>query len=151
MKIPAENTAKAVVYQKNADDSYIVAFIRGDLDINETKLTNVVGEDIHPAVIEDDSILTAGFIGPVGISDKVTVYFDNSLEGIDYLVTGANKVDTHYTGFNVERDCPDAKYVDLAKSQKEVFVQTVASLLLIFQEVLKLVISSNLVQNIQRQ
>ena len=115
LKIPAENTAKAVVYQKNADDSYIVAFIRGDLDINETKLTNAVGEDIHPAVIEDDSILTAGFIGPVGISDKVTVYFDNSLEGIDYLVTGANKVDTHYTGFNVERDCPDAKYVDLAK------------------------------------
>ena len=95
--------------------AYIVAFIRGDLDINETKLTNAVGEDIHPAVIEDDSILTAGFIGPVGISDKVTVYFDNSLEGIDYLVTGANKVDTHYTGFNVERDCPDAKYVDLAK------------------------------------
>ena len=39
LKIPAENTAKAVVYQKNADDSYIVAFIRGDLDINETKLT----------------------------------------------------------------------------------------------------------------
>ena len=115
LKIHAENTAKAVVYQKNADDSYIVAFIRGDLDINETKLTNAVGEDIHPAVIEDDSILTAGFIGPVGISDKVTVYFDNSLEGIDYLVTGANKVDTHYTGFNVERDCPDAKYVDLAK------------------------------------
>ena len=115
LKIPAENTAKAVVYQKNADDSYIVAFIRGDLDINETKLTNAVGEDIHPAVIEDDSILTAGFIGPVGISDKVTVYFDNSLKGIDYLVTGANKVDTHYTGFNVERDCPDAKYVDLAK------------------------------------
>ena len=44
LKIPTENTAKAVVCQKNADDSYIVAFIRGDLDINETKLTNAVGE-----------------------------------------------------------------------------------------------------------
>ena len=115
LHIPAENTAKAVVYQRNADDSYVVAFIRGDLDINETKLTNALGCEIHPAVIEDDSVLTAGFIGPVGINEKVTVLFDNSLKDIDYLVTGANKVDTHYTGFNVERDCPDAKYFDLAK------------------------------------
>lgn len=48
-------------------------------------------------------------------SDKVTVFFDSSLKGIDYLVTGANKVDTHYTGFNVERDCGDVEYYDLAK------------------------------------
>lgn len=70
LHIPAENTAKAVVYQRNADDSYVVAFIRGDLDINETKLTNALGCEIHPAVIEDDSVLTAGFIGPVGINEN---------------------------------------------------------------------------------
>lgn len=115
LNIPAENTCKAVVYQRNADDSYIVAFIRGDLDINETKLTNAVGEAIHPAVITDDCELTAGFIGPVGLSDKITVLFDNSVEGIDYLVTGANKVDTHYRGFNVERDYGKVEYLDLAK------------------------------------
>ena len=115
LNIPAENTAKAVVYQRNADDSYIVAFIRGDLDINETKLTNAIGEEIHPAVITDDCELTAGFIGPVGLSDKITVLFDKSLVGIDYLVTGANKVDTHYQGFNVERDYGKAEYLDLAK------------------------------------
>lgn len=115
LKIPAENTAKAVVYQRNEDDTFVVAFIRGDLDINEAKLTKVVGCDSHPADIVDDSVLTAGFIGPVGISDKVTVFFDSSLKGIDYLVTGANKVDTHYTGFNVERDCGDVEYYDLAK------------------------------------
>lgn len=115
LNIPAENTAKAVVYQRNEDDSYVVAFIRGDLDINETKLTNKLGCDIHPAVIEDDSILTAGFIGPVNINDKVTVLFDSSIEGIDYLVTGANQIDKHYKGFNIARDCGDVEYVDLAK------------------------------------
>lgn len=115
LKIDPKNTAKAVVYQRNEDDSFVVAFIRGDLDINETKLTNALGCDIHPAVIEDDSVLTAGFIGPVGINEKVTVLFDTSLKDIDYLVTGANKVDKHYTGFNVERDCPGAEYIDLAK------------------------------------
>lgn len=115
LNVPAENTCKAVVYQRNADDSYIVAFIRGDLDINETKLTNALRCDIHPAVITEDCELNAGFIGPVGLSDKITVLFDNSLEGVDYFVTGANKVDAHYTGFNIERDYGKAEYLDLAK------------------------------------
>ncbi len=115
LKVEAKNTAKAVVYQKNADDSFVVAFIRGDLDINETKLTNLVGEDIHPAVISDDDVLTAGFIGPVGINENVTVYVDSSLKDIKSLVTGANERDFHYTGFNVERDLGKVEYVDVAK------------------------------------
>lgn len=115
LKIAPENTAKAVVYQKNSDDSYIIAFIRGDLDINETKLTKAVGEEVHPAVITEESGIVAGFIGPMGLPEHVTVLFDNSLKGINYLVTGANEVDQHYQGFNVARDCGDVEYLDLAK------------------------------------
>ena len=115
LNIPAENTCKAVVYQKNEDDSYIVAFIRGDLDINETKLVNALGCDIHPAEITADCELNAGFIGPVGLSDKITVLFDNSLNGVDNFATGANKVDKHYVGFNIERDYGEVEYLDLAK------------------------------------
>ena len=115
LDVPPENTAKAVVYQRNEDDTYIVAFIRGDLDVNETKLVRAAGCEIHPAEVEDDSVLTAGFIGPVGINEKVTVLFDKSLKDIDYLVTGANKVDYHYKGFNVDRDCDNPEYVDIAK------------------------------------
>ena len=115
LNIPAENTCKAVVYQRNEDDSYIVAFIRGDLDINETKLVNALGCDIHPAEITADCELTAGFIGPVGLSDKITVLFDNSLKGVDNFATGANKVDKHYVGFNIERDYGEVEYLDLAK------------------------------------
>lgn len=115
LKIDPKNTAKAVVYQRNEDDSFVVAFIRGDLDINETKLTNTLKCAVHPGVIEGDSVLTAGFIGPVGINEKVTVLFDESLKGINYLVTGANKPDKHLSGFNVDRDCPGAEYVDIAK------------------------------------
>ena len=115
LDIPAKNTAKAVVYQRNEDDSYIVGFVRGDLDINETKLANAAGCEIHPGEIVDDSILTAGFIGPVGINEKVTVLIDKSLKDIDFLVTGANKTDYHYKGFNVERDIENPEYVDIAK------------------------------------
>lgn len=63
---PQDKSCKAVVYQRNHDDSYVVVFIRGDLDINETKLTNFLGCDIHPAVITPECGLNAGYIGPVG-------------------------------------------------------------------------------------
>lgn len=103
-----ERSCKAVVYQKNTDDSYVVLFLRGDREVNETKLTNFLGCEIHPAVITEDSGLTAGFIGPVGLTKRLaagsTVLFDRSLAHASDLVCGANKPDYHYTGLSVERD-----------------------------------------------
>ena len=80
---PLEKSCKAVVYQKNATDEYVVIFVRGDLDINETKLTNLLGEAVHPAVITEECGLHAGFIGPVGLPENMTVLFDNSLKGAE--------------------------------------------------------------------
>lgn len=51
----AEKSCKAVVYQKNSNDEYVVLFIRGDLEANETKLTNFLKEEIHPAEITLES------------------------------------------------------------------------------------------------
>ena len=60
---PKEQSCKAVVYQKNADDSYVVLFIRGDLEVNETKLTNYLKEEIHPAVITPESAFMPVILG----------------------------------------------------------------------------------------
>ena len=106
---------KAVVYQRNADDSYVVVFIRGDLDVNETKLRNYLKCEIHPAVITEESEIVAGFLGPVGLTKKATVVFDASLKGIESMVCGANETDYHYKGVNIARDFGDAEYVDVAK------------------------------------
>lgn len=119
LKTPLEQSCKAVVYQKNMTDEYVVVFLRGDLDVNETKLTNFLGEDVHPAVITPESGLCAGFIGPVGLAEKVekgtVVLYDSSLKGLANISCGANEDDYHYTGLSMERDCPDATYMDLAK------------------------------------
>lgn len=115
LKSDVETSCKAVVYQKNMDDAYVVAFVRGDYEVNETKLRNLVGEDIHPADITEDAPLVAGYIGPFNISDKVTYYIDASLKGIDGLVAGANKEGYHYVGLNLERDLENVSYVDVAK------------------------------------
>ena len=117
LKSPLEKSCKAVVYQRNSDDSFVVVFIRGDLDINETKLTNYLGEAVHPAVITEDCGLNAGYIGPVNLSvnGKYTVIYDTSLQGTNNLSCGANEEEYHYTGLCMERDVPEAQYVDLAK------------------------------------
>lgn len=116
LKTPLEESCKAVVYQKNMTDEYVVIFVRGDLDINETKLTNYLGEAVHPAIITDDCGLLAGFIGPVGMdTEKFTVLFDKSLENTHNLSCGANKADYHYTGLKISRDVGNVEYIDLAK------------------------------------
>lgn len=115
LKEPADKSCKAVVYQKNSDDEYIVIFIRGDLDVNETKVKNFIGDNIHPAVITDDCDIAAGFIGPVNFNGKAVVIIDNSLKGADNIICGANEADYHYTGMSVERDVKDAVFGDFAK------------------------------------
>lgn len=117
---PKEQSCKAVVYQKNADDSYVVLFIRGDLEVNETKLTNYLKEEIHPAVITPESGLHAGYIGPydLQINDKALILYDRSLEGANNLSCGANQEEYHYTGLDMERELPNAEYHDFAKIQE---------------------------------
>ncbi|MGN1110544.1 MAG: proline--tRNA ligase [Oscillospiraceae bacterium] len=117
LKMPLTKSCKAVVYQKNCDDSFVVIFIRGDLDVNETKVTNFLGCDIHPAVITEECGLNAGYIGPVNlkINGDFTVLYDSSLENANNLSCGANKTEYHLTGLDMKRDVPAAEYHDFAK------------------------------------
>jgi prolyl-tRNA synthetase len=110
------NTIKAVVYQKNKDDSYVIIFIRGDLEVNEAKLRNHLEEEVYPAAIIGDSGLVAGSIGPFGLNrDKFTVIFDLSLSNARNMVCGANKEGYHYINANLE-ELNDIQFVDVAKS-----------------------------------
>ncbi|MDE7249034.1 MAG: proline--tRNA ligase [Lachnospiraceae bacterium] len=114
-----KTSCKAVVYQRNLDDHYIVLFIRGDLEVNETKLTNFLGCEIHPAVITEECGLSVGYIGPVNLEGDFTVLFDRSLEGLNNLSCGANVSEYHYTGLDMARDVEGAEYHDFAKIQEE--------------------------------
>ena len=116
LKIKPEQTCKAVVYQENLNDKYVVAFLRGDLDINETKLRNYLKAEIHPAEITLESGLTPGFIGPKGLPEGVRVVYDASLKGLNAVATGANETDMHYIGFNIPREMGEVEYVDVAKA-----------------------------------
>ena len=117
LDVPVENSCKAVMYQKNSNDQYVIVFLRGDYEVNETKLTNYLGEKVHPAVVTAESGIAAGFTGPYQLTADCQVLYDASLKGIEYLTCGANEENYHYKGLNIARDIGEVEYLDLAKIQ----------------------------------
>lgn len=113
---------KAVVYYRIDTDETVIVFVRGDKEVNETKLRNLLKVDdeaLVPKTEEETDGICYGFIGPIGLKEGVTVIYDKSLEGEKNLVAGANKVNYHIKGVNVVRDLKDAKFVDVSKITTE--------------------------------
>ena len=116
LKVDPVKSIKAVVYQINETDEYVVVFIRGDLEVNETKLRNYLKKEVHPAVVTAESGIVAGFIGPRDFKGKAKVVYDKSLIGIESFVAGANEEGYHYKGLNIARDVGKVEYVEVAKA-----------------------------------
>ena len=112
-----EESCKAVMYQKNMTDEYVVVFLRGDYEVNETKLCNYIGDKVHPAEVTAECGLVAGFCGPYKQNANAQIIYDKSLQGIENLCCGANEEDYHYVGLNIKRDIGDVDYVDVSKIQ----------------------------------
>jgi prolyl-tRNA synthetase len=88
---------------------YVAAFLRGDRELNMTKLINALGISEHMIAFADEAAMGAvtgsvgGFTGPVGLHNcKVVV--DSELVGMKNLCAGACKADYHMTGVNYGRD-----------------------------------------------
>ena len=113
---PATASCKAVLYQRNEDDSLVIVFVRGDLEVNETKLRNYIKSEVHPAIVTEEMGVCAGFIGPKGLPEGITVVYDESLRTLESFVAGANKVDYHFKGMNMKRDVGEVEYVSVAKA-----------------------------------
>lgn len=116
LKVQPYQTIKAVVYAVKGEKTVVVAFIRGDLEVNEAKLKKAIMKNIVPWEADEESGLVAGNIGPIGLDLKDgIVVFDKSLEGAYNMVTGANKPLYHVKGVNVARDIKPKSFVDIAK------------------------------------
>ena len=119
LNLPASNMGKAVIYYRIDTDDTVIVFIRADREVNETKLRNylkVDDEHLVPKTEEAGDGICYGFVGPKGLkTEKVVVVYDKSLENEKALVVGANEIDFHYKGFNMEREIGQLEYVDVAK------------------------------------
>jgi prolyl-tRNA synthetase len=93
----------------------VVAFLRGDHFVNETKLLAIVGAtELRPMVAEELETWMhgpAGYLGPIGLDPatkindgKVNVVLDHGLQDRQNLVCGANELDYHYRNVVPGRD-----------------------------------------------
>jgi prolyl-tRNA synthetase len=118
LKVDPSRTLKAVLYA--ADGQFIMAIIRGDLEINEIKLKKVLRcTDLRLATEEEVSAagIVGGFVSPVGLNGKVKVIGDDSVVmGVNY-VAGANKKDTHLRNVNYLRDFKVDVLQDIARAR----------------------------------
>ncbi len=116
LSLPASQILKAVLYTQGGTGELVAVFLRGDLEVNETKLRNLLKTQVFPAAEEVDSPLAMGFVGPLGLPKGIRMIMDRSIQGIGGVVTGANEADAHFAGFQVERDLGPVAYEDVAKT-----------------------------------
>jgi prolyl-tRNA synthetase len=131
LEIPAEKTAKAVFLMADVagreETLLIFAVLRGDMALNETKLTNAVaaaGEGsirgLRPALDEEIRAVGAvpGYASPIGIErEDVLVVADNLLPHAPNLVAGANEDGFHMRNTNLGRDYEADVIADIAQAE----------------------------------
>ena len=106
--------AKTIIYK--ADGNYIAAMVRGDREINEVKLKNLIGatddlELAEPAAVREITKAQVGFAGPIGL--EIPVYADFEVEGMRNFIVGANETDYHYKNVNMGRDFSPTQIADI--------------------------------------
>ncbi|MCL2630992.1 MAG: proline--tRNA ligase [Firmicutes bacterium] len=116
LKVPQEKTIKAVFFNIKGESGSVLCFVRGDLEVNESKLKKVIKKDIAPQSLSDSKELVAGNIGPIGLKLKNTVIvYDSSLKGANNMVVGANKQEYHIINISEARDLKISEFHDIAK------------------------------------
>ncbi len=105
LEIGADRTAKAAFFVA-ADGRLVTAIVRGDYEVNETKLANAIkASALRPATVEEIRAagMEPGYGSPVGAHDTVVVV-DELAARTPNLVAGANRPGFHLRNVNVGRD-----------------------------------------------
>ena len=109
LKIPESKTAKAVfqVATIDGEERFVFVLLRGDHELNETKLANAVkATEMRPATEAEIRAVgsEAGYGSPIGVAEDTMIVVDDFVAALGNLVSGANKVDYHYLNVNSGRD-----------------------------------------------
>ena len=122
LDLPKRKTAKVVFMiagheeETGEREEFLCAVVRGDMDVNETKLANAAQANwLRPAT--DEEICTTGAIpgyaSPIGLHG-VKVIVDDAVSTSPNLVGGANEADYHLRNTNIPRDYEPSIIADIA-------------------------------------
>ncbi len=116
LNVTPDKTMKATVFKVDGKEKPLIVFLRGDLQVNESKVQKITKAQITPFDDYENSDIKFGFIGPIDLDvDKIDILCDVSLEKEQNLVCGACEEDYHLTGLNVKRDLDIKEFFDLSK------------------------------------
>ncbi len=114
--VPASRTAKAAFFV-TGDGRFVAAIVRGDYEVNETKLVNAIKAlgGLRPAQLEEikERGMEAGYGSPIGARDALVVVDDLAARSPN-LVAGANRPGYHLRNVNVPRDYTPDVITDIA-------------------------------------
>ena len=113
LNLEEKQTIKALLFvtydEEGKENGYVAAFVRGDRELNMTKLVNALNIPEHAIEFADENKMAAatgcvgGFTGPCGLHD-CTIVVDSELPGLKNLCAGACKEDHHLINVNYGRD-----------------------------------------------
>ncbi|MDY7030342.1 MAG: proline--tRNA ligase, partial [Thermodesulfobacteriota bacterium] len=118
LQVSPENLVKTLLYE--TDKEPIAVLVRGDHEVNETKVRNLMG--CSELVLAGDEVIRRithaprGFAGPIDLRIKTVA--DNAVQLMSDFVTGGNKEDTHIVGVNL-RDFTVDTFADLRAVTEE--------------------------------
>ncbi|MFH1122760.1 MAG: proline--tRNA ligase [Pseudomonadota bacterium] len=113
LSVSPDQVVKTLIF--SSDDGVVAALIRGDHEVNEVKLKNLLGAEqlelADPNLVAQVTGAPMGFAGPVGL--KARIIADHALKGMTNFVVGGNRKDLHLRNVNVARDFKADQFADL--------------------------------------
>lgn len=112
---------KTLLY--SADRNIVIAMVSGDRDINETKLSNLLGcNELTLAGAGDIRDITGaetGFAGPVALKKNIEIICDTQAANVVNMIVGANETDYHFTNVNIGIDFKPTRIEDIRTIRKD--------------------------------
>ena len=116
LNLPLEKCIKAVAFQTDTDE-LVLAFVRGDHEVNDVKVINLVEGAIELRMADEAVIEAAGgcpgFMSPIGIKEGTRIIVDQTVMEMYNACAGANEKDMHYINVNPKRDFKDITVADI--------------------------------------
>ena len=118
---PVAQSVKAVVY--NVDGLVVLAMVRGDHEVNETKIQHIYNA-INVDMASDEDLkkvgLTAGYISSIGLkrTKDFDILVDPTVMEMQDACCGANEKDKHYIHVNPARDFTDVRVETIRQIQE---------------------------------
>lgn len=116
LQVGKTSLIKSLLYQ--ADDQLVLVLVRGDREINEIKLNNLLGGVLDLKLAASETVQRVlgcepGFVGPVGIPGEVRLLADLEVSLMKKAACGANQKDAHFVDVVPGRDFPADQGYDL--------------------------------------